>query len=65
MTNLEIKTNLQSIIAKIDANRLEIWNNELTDTIESIIIQDDCSNEDIARYNGWLHDLEDLINKIG
>jgi hypothetical protein len=68
MTNLEIKTQLESILSKVDANTLRAWNYDLEDTTEAIAIEDHYGDEDInspsVRYNGWLNDLENLIKNI-
>ena len=67
MTNLEIKTQLESILAKVDANRLGAWDYALEDTTESIAIEDHYGDGNYApsvTYNGWLNDLENLIKNI-
>ena len=68
MTNLEIKTQLESILSKVDANRLRAWNYDFEAPTEAIAIEDHYGDEDInspsVTYNGWLNDLENLIKNI-
>ena len=67
MTNSEIKTQLESILAKVDTNRLGAWDYALEDTTEVIAIEDHYGDGNYApsvTYNGWLNDLENLIKNI-
>lgn len=65
----EIKTELESIRAKIVVNRVNIWNFDLTDTSEAVAIEDYYGGPDlqepIVKYNYWLDDLENLIKNLG
>ena len=47
MTNLEIKTQLESILSKVDANRLRAWNYDFEAPTEAIAIEDHYGDEDI------------------
>ena len=68
MTKLEIKTQLEIILSKVDANTLRAWNHDFETPTEAIAIEDHYGDEDInspsVRYNGWLNDLENLIKNI-
>jgi hypothetical protein len=70
MTNLEIKTQLESIIAKIEDNAISAWNSDLENSIEAIATEDFFGDPDLEEgepsvtYNGWYDDLVELIKKI-
>ena len=69
MTNLEIKTQLESILTKINDNGISAWNSDLEDTTEAIAIEDHYGDPDdeepSVTYNGWLEELEILIKTLG
>ena len=69
MTNLEIKTQLESILSKINDNGISAWNSDLEDTTEAIAIEDHYGDPDdeepSVTYNGWLEELEILIKTLG
>jgi hypothetical protein len=69
MTNLEIKTQLESILTKINDNGISAWNSDLEDTTEAVAIEDHYGDPDdeepSVTYNGWLEELEILIKTLG
>jgi len=69
MTNLEIKTQLEAILTKINDNGISAWNSDLEDTTEAVAIEDHYGDPDdeepSVTYNGWLEDLEILIKTLG
>jgi hypothetical protein len=69
MTNLEIKTQLESILTKINDNGISAWNSDLEGTTEAIAIEDHYGDPDdeepSVTYNGWLEELEILIKTLG
>lgn len=68
-TITDIKTELESILAKINDNGISAWNSDLEDTTEAVAIADhygDPDNEEPSvKYNYWLDDLENLIKNLG
>jgi len=69
MTNLEIKTQLEAILTKINDNGISAWNSDLEDTTEAVAIEDHYGDPDdeepSVTYNGWLEELEILIKTLG
>jgi hypothetical protein len=62
------KTNeeLKPIIDKIDENRYDLWDHELKNTFQCVILEDidldeDEEETDPIYYNGWFEDLQKLI----
>lgn len=60
MTNLEIKIRLEQILAKIQDNITNGWNDNLESTFECVAIED---GRDVV-YNAWLSELEALHDDI-
>lgn len=60
MTNLEIKIRLEQILAKIQENVTDAWNDDLKSTFECVAIED---GRDVE-YNSWLSELEALHDDI-
>jgi hypothetical protein len=68
MNNQEIKTMLESILAKINDNEVSAWNSDLEDTTSAIATEDHFGEPDTDEpstiYNGWYQDIESLISKL-
>lgn len=60
MTNLEIKIRLEQILAKIQENTINAWNDDLESTFDCVVLED---GRDIT-YNGWINELEALHDDI-
>ena len=69
-----MKKRLKEIMEKIMANRDGAWRDDLTDTIECVILEDlakglpedleDDEEQEVIEYNGWFEDLEKLISEL-
>lgn len=60
MTTEEIKSRLQRIVCKINSNATSLWNPDLEDSTQCIILEE-CNGVD---YNGWAEDIEKLILEL-
>jgi hypothetical protein len=64
MTNLEIKIRLEQILAKIQENNTNGYNDDgYTSTSFECICLEDCHDGEYV-YNGWLSELEALHDDI-
>ena len=72
MNNQEIKTQLESILAKIYDNEISAWDADLEATTQAVAIEDHFGDADSdpeedepsTTYNGWLDDIKLLISKL-
>lgn len=61
---------LQSVMDKISDNRIQAWEDQLEDTKAVVIIEDfskNCDSNDPElefKYNGWVEDLQELLNNL-
>ena len=65
MTQNEIRAELRAILSKIDGQIIGAWGSTLENTTEAVIIEDiEIEDGGTIPYNNWLHDLENLLNKL-
>lgn len=69
MTNKNIADRLKVILAKINDDTTSMWEDNLEDTKQVVILEqvvkgtDDEEKEEIE-YNGWVDDLEQLLKDL-
>lgn len=69
MTNKSIADRLKVILAKINDDTTSMWEDNLEDTKQVVILEqvvkgtDDEEKEEIE-YNGWVDDLEQLLKDL-
>lgn len=65
MNKKEIAEKLRAILAKIEDNKIGAWESDLESTSDAVITENHQETEDeIAIYNGWLDELNDLLKEL-
>jgi hypothetical protein len=62
-----MKEKLKAILEKIQKNQIDAWEDGLEETRSVVILEDFDRGDDIpfiVKYNGWLEDLEKIIENI-
>lgn len=64
---LSVKEQLTAIVAKINDNEIDVWDYTMSITSTAIATEDYCGEdqeEPSTPYNGWLDDLQQLIDNL-
>ena len=65
MKTIEILKQLKEIKRKIELNQIGAWECDMNQTTSAVILEDHKeTEEETVKYNGWLDDINSLIESL-